>query len=992
MLKNDIVPYTAIKIIGMKFIKTLVVLRNIKMIFANCVLISIRLYAFVPDSHINFEMVNCKMYSVTENMEESRNQVKFVSLKSAHFIVRNSSVKDMFLTLHAKYFSIYFDRVSFSYHFPRKSELTQGIIWINKINSWFIVRNKITFIDVSVKYTNISELEPTLTFVEINLENVILHLMDSTFCNMSQVIKIADQSSRGLNDGVLLNIAILRCAFRYITSAQYAAIYIKIPKHITPFVNGKISISATKFVEIYATALLIMSEKYKIMTNEQMRFILLNSSLVNCQGQERTGCIRLGKFMQSTIRNVYFVIHNSILFLGQGLVIKSESNQIFSNVTIVIKKLVMETNIVKLASSVQHTRISIFCPIWNFIGFRKEKNVGVTISCEHCKGSLFGPYLDRFSIHYNNMASNNVNVYYESSKYLKAQCLSCPYGGVCISGKLYLRASHWGTYFNQSVSIYQCPLGYCCIDKLCDFMKPCLHERTGTLCGACNHGYSLDLTTNNCINNLQCGKIHRFWFISTIAVFVYVFWLSFHLEVMKLIVQTLQILFKRLNAFYIFKTLVHFKIIRRDIFVGDINELNEAVYFGIFVHFVQVKHLVTVNIDQTYAQRCYSLHSASRYITMLFNADLTNLPLPPCPFVNIETKQKIFYKILFLCSIYIICNLVYIASCGIEYLLNQFKMLSKYTSDISFINKQLAIGVVNIFKYTYYNLAASLVDCLLCVDIGNKSVFKLDGNVSCWSQFYLITLIIFVLHVVMAPLSFTLGKISLKNNASSQSLIISCLFPFPHCLYFFSVRCFSNFGKNANFLSTLSGCSFYRRVAKVSVPFSSGLKHIGHRPTFDEAFESPTMASKENQMHTRSLSIKNSILMSVERHFKFDSAHWDALIMLQLLLLTFTHFIQNLLVKYLLIQLLCVMFLVSQFVVKLFMNAAVCHISIISSIMIVILVNINALKACLISYGLEMSDKTIYLFSIFDFVDDSAFFIFLTSCILIKMLFIPKDT
>lgn len=94
--------------------------------------------------------------------------------------------------------------------------------------------------------------------------------------------------------------------------------------------------------------------------------------------------------------------------------------------------------------------------------------------------------------------------YKGSFYYHDIECMDCPYGGKCHEG-ISSVANFWGYLDKGHIKFQHCPKGYCCTSKDCDDYNTCAENRMGTLCGACNDGYSEALFSPQCVPDDNCN-------------------------------------------------------------------------------------------------------------------------------------------------------------------------------------------------------------------------------------------------------------------------------------------------------------------------------------------------------------------------------------------------------------------------------------------------------------------------------------------------------
>ncbi len=106
-------------------------------------------------------------------------------------------------------------------------------------------------------------------------------------------------------------------------------------------------------------------------------------------------------------------------------------------------------------------------------------------------------------------------------------CMQCPYGALCTGNNVIPRPNYWGYWHEGELVFHQCPAGYSCSGtdtSICNVYYYCPGNRTGTLCGACEEGFSVSILTGGCTPDSLCGRDHWFWLVVILAAMAYAFW------------------------------------------------------------------------------------------------------------------------------------------------------------------------------------------------------------------------------------------------------------------------------------------------------------------------------------------------------------------------------------------------------------------------------------------------------------------------------------
>lgn len=110
-----------------------------------------------------------------------------------------------------------------------------------------------------------------------------------------------------------------------------------------------------------------------------------------------------------------------------------------------------------------------------------------------------------------------------SNSGINAECLPCPFGGLCTPTAVLALPGYWGAYLERGlVNFTLCPPSYCCNDVAsCTAVNSCYGDRTGPLCGDCRPGYSESVASTACVPTHHCRNDARlFWPLALIGIFI----------------------------------------------------------------------------------------------------------------------------------------------------------------------------------------------------------------------------------------------------------------------------------------------------------------------------------------------------------------------------------------------------------------------------------------------------------------------------------------
>ena len=188
----------------------------------------------------------------------------------------------------------------------------------------------------------------------------------------------------------------------------------------------------------------------------------------------------------------------------------------------------------------ENNSIETFCPRWyNHIMEYTSASIDV-LAIPDVKYKC-NPCIDNF---YTSRAENNTLYYNGDESIIRLKevqgmgsCLQCPYGAICTGNNVMPRPNYWGYWHKGELVFQQCPAGYCCPgieESVCNIYMYCPGNRTGTLCGACQEGFSVSILTGSCTPDSQCGKQGWFWLVVVLASMAYALWYSFKDDIFAL--------------------------------------------------------------------------------------------------------------------------------------------------------------------------------------------------------------------------------------------------------------------------------------------------------------------------------------------------------------------------------------------------------------------------------------------------------------------------
>ena len=131
---------------------------------------------------------------------------------------------------------------------------------------------------------------------------------------------------------------------------------------------------------------------------------------------------------------------------------------------------------------------------------------------------------------------------------MKSLAQSAHEGGTCDSS-IRSRGNFWGYVVNRKdVEFVPCPVHYCCTPRStrCESYNTCAVGRTGTLCGQCLKGHTLNLVSHDCVKSDECSTSAQ-----NIVFFVMIFSLSNVFMLVLLYLEEVGLSLKRLVTGYL---------------------------------------------------------------------------------------------------------------------------------------------------------------------------------------------------------------------------------------------------------------------------------------------------------------------------------------------------------------------------------------------------------------------------------------------------------
>ena len=295
-------------------------------------------------------------------------------------------------------------------------------------------------------------------------------------------------------------------------------------------------------------------------------------------------------------------------------------------------------------------------------------------------------------------------------------CHSCPYGAECDNGIINMD-NFWGDMNDNGseVNMYLCPDDYCTRNNSLHIQyNHCEDNRIGTLCGRCAEGYSEALYGTACVPDEECS------ITKPASIGLLLLYLS------RGIIFVVMLLFasecKEIINLGIAKVTPHGK-------ADDVHDVVNHGFLVIYFYFVQTVELLQVNIvivpDDT-----TSILRPADVLPEIFLEGVNvgdEIQAASCFFPGIKPVEKLALTFVYPAYVFTLLVLVYLCT--------GLCCMCRKKADRPRIAQtgpaRLVLVLLALFLFLYQGIAESLLQLLHCVNVGNKSVLFIDGNVEC---------------------------------------------------------------------------------------------------------------------------------------------------------------------------------------------------------------------------------------------------------------------
>ncbi|XP_020916296.2 uncharacterized protein LOC110253693 [Exaiptasia diaphana] len=336
------------------------------------------------------------------------------------------------------------------------------------------------------------------------------------------------------------------------------------------------------------------------------------------------------------------------------------------------------------------------------------------------------------------------------------KCLPCPFGAVC-HNKISAKPNYWGYEVKenpQELSFTQCPLGYCNMTDVNDFVdyNRCLGNRSGTLCGRCKEKYSETLLSTSCCHDDECKDT---WLWGVVVVMV--------------MLMALYLIHKPRLLHMLKRQILWFKYSTDEEDEGEKHD--SGGYLKILFYFYQVVNIVLVTTSYNNTIKLYLVQPIIGLFNFQFRLSSSGLL---CPFGGLTAVTK---QLLFASQVFGVVVMI-----GVCYFCHRVLRLCRSRPPP---NMGPYLGaVVETLLLGYAVFANTSLQLLRCTSLARDWRLFIDGTVSCYQWWQYLLMVFVGTAVVPFILTLALGSHWLhKRSISVKEFILGCVLPLPYLLY-----------------------------------------------------------------------------------------------------------------------------------------------------------------------------------------------------------------
>ncbi len=496
----------------------------------------------------------------------------------------------------------------------------------------------------------------------------------------------------------------------------------------------------------------------------------------------------------------------------------------------------------------------------------------------------------------------------------------------------------------------QCPAGYCCsgsTSNTCSVYNYCPGNRTGTLCGACQEGFSVSILTGTCTPDNKCGGDQWFWLVAILTAMAYALWytlkddiFAFFFSLISLMMQIFNRSKSKVNdnpvrvmpSNKVDPSLPSFRVADD---LSSIGRPNDSVnvdtlekentqddvdkgYFGIVTYYVQMAAVIMIQIEFNEVGTSQSfLDKLVSYIGRFLNLELTQMSFDVCPIIGLTTVGKYVYNLMFLFGIYLSWLGFFVFTFILAGILMKSENYTPMARRTKSFKLKLVRGVIEIIKYTFAGFCGIIFLSLVCVQIGESYVWFHDGTNVCLEKWQIIIVIFALFYALPFPSILFLGLKMLKQNKISPTIFVfSCLFPLPALVFMLIHTC-------------------VRKGIRVK--------------------ETPALSEESQAI----ISVLQGPYREDDKHF---TLYWEAMVSIRRLLITAMTLVSFASIRMVIITTLCLIFLVQHYYLSPFLVRSSNDVETLSLLLLSLASIFNLLKASLTDSGAVPSGPTVSFF------------------------------
>ncbi len=318
------------------------------------------------------------------------------------------------------------------------------------------------------------------------------------------------------------------------------------------------------------------------------------------------------------------------------------------------------------------------------------------------------------------VSTANANKLYQHTFLLQSPCQPCPFGADCSKDNIKALPNYWGYREGQLMFFLSCPPEYCCngIDVPCDAHNSCASLRTAQLCGKCEEGFTESLLSKTCIADELCDD-WWVWPIAFLLALTYLLWYMYRGDIGKIFL----FVFKRMKGC----GAEHSGDIA-DSSSEDACDNADNAFFDILVYFSNIMSLLKVQVQfQNSDKQGGLLEDIEIYFMKYLDIDVQHVvQLDLCPFSGINSTMKSLSRPAFTLVVFVVWGFLFSTTTLLMRVL-------KCATNVKQLKYKLLEGFVETSKYSYSGFAGATFLLLTCVDIRDKSFWKYDAEIECYS-------------------------------------------------------------------------------------------------------------------------------------------------------------------------------------------------------------------------------------------------------------------